>query len=302
MPVVCILAGAVLWGTMGIFVRTLTAYGFNDMQKIFYRGLFSAAIILIYLLIFDRSALKIRLRDIWCFIGTGIISFETFGFFYFYTINHADMSVAAILLYTAPTFVMCMSAIFFKEKFTLKKLAALLLTVVGCALVSGIAGAGLNLTALTLFTGIMSGLCYALYSIFATVALRRYSSMTVTFYTFVFSSIGTLPFINIPTTLTMVFTSGEAFVKMLLFAAVTSFFPYMLYTGGLKYTEAGKASVCASLEPVVAAILGFFVFSEGMRADVFAGIALVVSAIVIMNIKKRGTGQDCKANKNQYIC
>ena len=88
----------------------------DNMQLLFFRSAVTCITLFIYLLITDRSKLKINLKDIWYFLGTGILSFTLFGFSYFYTIQNASMSLAAMLLYTSPFFVMVMAGIFFREK------------------------------------------------------------------------------------------------------------------------------------------------------------------------------------------
>lgn len=120
-----ILAAAFLWGLTGIFVRTLNASGLDNMQLLFFRSFITSITLIIYLFFKDRSKLKINPKDIWYFIGTGVLSFTLFGICYFYTIAHASMSLAAMLLYTSPFFVMIMAAIFFREKITAAKIFAL---------------------------------------------------------------------------------------------------------------------------------------------------------------------------------
>ncbi|MBE7016249.1 MAG: DMT family transporter, partial [Ruminococcaceae bacterium] len=135
LPTISLLLAATLWGLTGIFVRNLTQMGLSTFDMIFFRSSVTAISMLIFLLITDRSKLKIDIRDWWYFFGTGILSFLLFGFCYFYTIKNASMSLAAILLYTSPFFVIIMARIFFKEKITAGKVIGLLLAVIGCFLI-----------------------------------------------------------------------------------------------------------------------------------------------------------------------
>lgn len=97
----------------------------------------AAAGLWIYLGIFHREDLKIRLRDFMVFIGTGVCSIVFFNIMYFITIERTTLSVAAILLYTAPCFVMLMSAAVFHEKITGMKMVALLLALLDAAVRPG---------------------------------------------------------------------------------------------------------------------------------------------------------------------
>ena len=64
---------------------------------------------------------------------------------------------------------------------------------------------------------------------------------------------------------------------------LTAFFPYLLYSTGLQYVESGKASILASVEPVVGTLLGVFLFHEALSLQEIAGIVLVLAAIVVLS-------------------
>ena len=118
--ILLVLAAGCMWGCMGLLVRPLNNVGLVTMDICFLRGFVTFVIMLAGLLVFDRTALKIRLKDIWCFVGTGALSVSFFNFCYFKTITLTSLSVAAVLLYTAPAFVMIMSFFLFKESMTNK--------------------------------------------------------------------------------------------------------------------------------------------------------------------------------------
>ena len=100
--ILLVLASGCMWGCMGLLVRPLNEIGLKTMDICFLRGFVTFVVMLVALLVFDRSALKIRVKDIWCFIGTGAFSVSFFNFCYFKTITLTSLSVAAVLLYTAP--------------------------------------------------------------------------------------------------------------------------------------------------------------------------------------------------------
>ena len=133
-----IIAAAVCWGLIGFFVRTLAAQGFSSMQIVALRSLAAAICVTLPLLRSGSAALRIRLRDLWLFVGTGICSLVFFNYCYFNAMQQTSLAVAALLLYTAPVFVMLMSLVCFGEAFTRTKALALLLTFSGCACVTGV--------------------------------------------------------------------------------------------------------------------------------------------------------------------
>ena len=92
-----------------------------------------------------------------------------FNSLYFYTIVNSRASIAVVLLYTSPVFVMILARIFFGEKITRYKLAALVLTIAGCVLVTGVLGEGYMPPAIAILTGVLTGLAYALNNIITSV-------------------------------------------------------------------------------------------------------------------------------------
>ena len=285
--IICVLLAATLWGSMGVFVRYLNSLGLSALEITQVRISVGFVAIASYLAIFRRDLLKIKLRDIWCFLGTGIVSLLFFSACYFKALEYTSLSVAAILLYTAPIFVMLMSLILFKEKMTLVKLVALLLAFGGCVLVSGIGGNMGNPWGIVL--GIASGFFYALYSIFSRFAINKgYSSLTIVFYTFLFCVIGCSFLSDWNTIGRVVFTPNTKTILLCLgLGIITGFLPYVFYSRGLELMESSKASIIASVEPVVGTLFGVFLFHEELTLLGGIGIALVLGAVVLLSLKKR---------------
>ena len=286
-PVLIILAGC-FWGSMGIFVRKLSTYGFSSIQIVSIRVTLAAIIFALVLLIKNRGGFKIALRDMPLFLGLGIGSILFFTVCYFTAITMMPLSTAAILLYTSPIWIMLMSVLFFHEKLDAKKLIALALAFAGCVLISGISGEGITLFGL--LVGLGSGIGYGLYSILGTIALRKYSPYTVTTYTFLFAAAGSL-FICKPANMVDTFSKvpdlGFLTLLCLLTALITAVIPFLLYTLGLERVEASKAGIMATIEPLVATLIGIVIFSEPITLMSGLGILLVLSAVVILNLKRK---------------
>lgn len=274
-----ILAGA-LWGIISIFVRTLSDNGYDSFKIMFFRAWLGAIVLFIYLAIFKREYIKIAIKDIWMFIGTGIVSLTAFSYCYFTTIVNCGAAVAVVLLYTSPIFVMLLSAIFFKEKITVKKLLALGMTFLGCILVAGLIGEGISLSVGAFFLGLGAGLGYALYSIFAGFAIKKYSSLTITLYTFIFSGIALL-FIENPIEL-IGGVSLSVMVPLLGVSVICAVLPYILYTLGLSQMDKSKAAVLVTVEPLVGTLLGLLAYKEEANVYKIVGIVLIFIAVIIL--------------------
>lgn len=154
-PALAIMAAASLWGFIGLFSYILMFYGFSPVQVIAVRTIAGALFMTAFLLMRSPALLKINLRDIWMFIGTGIISVVLFNLFYLTTFTLSSLSVAVMLLYTAPVFVMLLSLLLFKERLTFSKILALCSTISGCLFLSGMLTGSWQCPPEAFFTGIL---------------------------------------------------------------------------------------------------------------------------------------------------
>lgn len=283
-----ILAG-IFWGSMGIFVRRLAAYGFSPIQIVCIRVVLAALAFSLILLVKDQAGFMISRRDLPLFLGLGLGSVLVFTVCYFTAISMMSLSTAAILLYTSPIWIMLMSALFFHEKVTARKILALLLAFGGCVLVSGLSDGGL--TIIGLLIGLGSGIGYGLYSILGTIALRRHSPYTVTTWTFLSAALGSLV-ISHPGDMAGKFLAAPSLAGLLLLclltALITAVIPFLSYTLGLRSVEASKAGILATIEPMVATLIGVFVFSEPLTFMSGLGILLILAAVVILNVSAGG--------------
>ena len=281
-----VLASGILWGTMGLFVRDLNAAGLNSMQIVTARCFVTMVVVGIVILIKDRDAFRIKLKDWWIFFGSGVVSILVFTWCYFTTITLTSMSVACILLYTAPIFVMLISLAVFREKLTPAKVIALILAFIGCVLVSGFGG---QISGKGLIIGLISGLGYAGYSIFTSLGTKKgYKPFTITFYTFVFASVGSLFIGGVPDMAAKLSADPSLIGNAVLLGVVTAVFPYLLYSWGLTGMEASTAAIIASIEPVAATALGAIFFHEPVTVTTIGGMCFVLAAIVMLSgVKKR---------------
>ena len=106
-----VLIAGILWGTMGVFVNYFDSIGLGSIDIAGVRVFFASILVVLFIAIKDPRLLKIKIKDVWCFIGSGLISLMIFTICYFRTIVLASMSVAAVLLYTSPVFVIVLSFI-----------------------------------------------------------------------------------------------------------------------------------------------------------------------------------------------
>jgi drug/metabolite transporter (DMT)-like permease len=280
LPHGCVLAAGILWGCIGLFTRSLTAAGCSVGSIVLLRNCGALALMSVFFLLTDRGVFRIAPRHLPCFLGTGVVSVLLFTLCYFACQRLCSLAVAAVLLYTAPAFVVVFSALLWRERITKRKLLALGLAFLGCVCVAGLGG-GLSVTLTGVLLGLGSGLFYGLYSIFGRYALRHYSPKTVTYYTFVFAGAGSLAALR-PAELSAAFAAPGTLGLALGLATLSTVAPYLLYTKGLAALDSGRASILASIEPVTAAVVGILAFGEPMNAAVLLGLACIVACVAVL--------------------
>ena len=279
-----VIAAGVLWGMISIFIKGMNAGNISPLQVVLLRTIMASAIMALFLFFTNKRLLYFQLKDIWMFIGTGVISLTFFSLCYFQTIIESGASVAVILLYTSPIFVILFSLVLFQERITALKLAALVMTFAGCILVSGLGRDGGGITLKGFIIGLGSGFGYALYSIFSRFALKKYHVLTIIFYTFLFSGISIMPLSGLG--------SGGSLLQpqILLYGAGIAVFctvlPYLFYTYGMTKLETGKAAILVTIEPLVGTLVGCGLYGEPMTITKVIGILLTFGAVILLGLKK----------------
>lgn len=283
------IAGA-LWGTVSIFVKSMQMAGSNNFYTSFLR-VFIGFLLLAVLALYKEGfkAFKVNRQTLLSCILLGVFTQGFFNLAYSTSINYIGASLGAVLLYTAPLFTTIFSRILFKEKITFFKSLALLVNIFGCALTI----TGGHFTSITLNTkgvliGIAAGFFYSLAAIFGRFTAGQASSLVVTTYNFLFASIflgiSLRPWHSVSAPL-----NSNLLLLGIGYAIIPTALAYLIYfTGVQRIKETSKIPIAASIETVSATLVGIFIFHESLGLGNIAGIALVLSSIVIMNIKKAG--------------
>lgn len=254
------------------------AAGVTPLQGAAWRATGAFAIVLLYCLLTNQRALRVARRDLALFALYGAISVAVYMVVYLIAIERTTVATAAVLLYTAPVWVVILARVLFAEPMTRMKIVALLLTFAGTMLVIGGAGAsGLRVDLYGIFAGLAAGLTYGLYSIFGKLTLRRYSPLTTVVYSLGF---GALLLLVASRGLRPVPAEGRLALAYLI--AVPTVAAYVLYAAGLRRVEAGRASIVATLEPVVAAAAGALILREPFGAGQWLGAVLVLVGVALV--------------------
>ncbi|MFZ3047625.1 MAG: EamA family transporter [Desulfatirhabdiaceae bacterium] len=276
-----IIAAAAQWAMIGPFARLAFQEGVPPMEVAFWRALLTWFMFAIHATI--RGETRLKREDIGFVIIFGLSGVSLFYGAYQMAVKQGGAALAAVLLYTAPAWVTVLARIFFREKITLVKLMSLVLTLVGVAAISGAgqAGDGQSISVSALLFGLVSGFCYSLYYIFGRHFSGRYSSPNLFLYLLPIGILGLLPWT------TFTHKSPTAWMALIFLSLVSTYGANFCYYASLKYLEASRASIMATLEPVITVIVAYFWWQESLSAISLIGCALILTAVVMVVAEKK---------------
>ena len=289
-----IICSAVCRGCIGLSNRMLTQAGMELGNRVFVRNFGTLVVLTVVFALLHREVFRIQWKHLPIFAGSGLVSILLLSVVYFQCQTMCSLSLAAVLLYLAPSFVVLFSALLWKTPLTGRKLAALGVSLLGCVLVSGILGGEMTASWGGIALGVASGLCYASYTVFAHYGLAHYESYTMIYWTFVFAGLGSVFFADIPALLA-VWQQPKGVWGTVLVVLVATALPYYFYTKGLEGVESGKASIITNVEPMVETLMGVVVFHEAFTLWTALGIACVVGAVALLAGGKDADGAKQRA-------
>ena len=250
------------------------------------RVILASAIILLVFLFFSRDLLRIRPRDIPFFLFLGGVVMAVVTGSYLYTISKIQVAAAILIQYLAPIFVAIFAMLFWKERPTFLKIAALFLAFGGCFLVVG--GYNLKLLQMNLLGilgGLTSAITFAGYSLLGERAMHRYKPWTVLFYALAFSAL-TWHVVYPPFTYCRAGYSLAEWGWIFYISIVGTILPFGLFFAGINHIRSTRASITATLEPIFAGFLAFMLLGETLLLLQVVGGCMVILAIVVLQLQQ----------------
>jgi len=282
-----VFAAALLWSLIGPFSRTVLDAGVGPLEIAFWRALIAGAAFALHALL-TRQA---RLRP-WPSGGTDLAALAAFaliGVTLFYAalalaIDAGGISLAFVLLYTAPAFVALLAWPLLGEPLSRRKLLLVGLAMVGVALVARAGnGAGVSVSVAAIAWGLASGASYASYYLFGKWVLARYAPVTVFAWVLPLGALGLLPLVRFAP-----HKPPEAWFWLVVLSLVSTYLAYLVYYTGLRRTEASRAVLVATIEPVAAAALAAALFGERLGWWGWGGATLIVAAAAGAALQRQG--------------
>ena len=293
-----VVAAASIWGTLGLFAKILYAQGVSFEALVAVRASVGWVAVMAFVLATGKAkSLRVSGRDLAFLAPLGLVGIGFFYLLYFFTVGESTVGTAAILLYSSPAFVVVLARLFLREALNAAKVLALSLTAGGIFLVAGAYDpSNLEVTPTVLLTGLLSGLTYGLYSIFGRPLTGHLSPSIILSYALFFGSLllvaAALPTLDTLAGLPASSYATEAALLLLLpallfmLAVVHTTLGFALYTFGLARLGAGRAAIVATVEPVVAGVLGTALLGEALTAPKLVGALLVISGAALAQVSR----------------
>jgi DME family drug/metabolite transporter len=269
-----ILAAAVLWGLIGLISKWILAEGVSALEIAFWRALLGGGAFAVHASLVGRARLRTA-ADALPFTAFALVGVSLFYSSLILAIDAGGISLAFILLYSAPLFVLFAARLILHEPLTPRKLALAPLAVIGIALVASGGGSGITVSPASVTWGLLAGLSYASYYIFGKRLLVHYRPATIFAWVLPLGALGLLPFIPFAG------KSTTAWLLLGILALLSTYLAYLLYYLGLARVEASRAVLVATIEPVVALTLAAIVFGERFGPSGLVGSALILLTAVL---------------------
>ena len=246
-------------------------------------------IVLLFALVLLRGwkRLRLPLADFRRMFVLGILGVAASNYLYYLAIQRTNVATAIILQYTAPILVLLYTVARGLQKPTMQRVGAVALAVTGIALVIGIFGSGgFRLDAIGVLAALGAAFSFAFYNVGGHSILARYDRWTVLLYVILSASLFWMV-VNPPWKIAAAHYSAGQWFFLLLFSLISVLAPFALYFAGLQHLEPTRAIVVSCLEPVFSIVIAALTLGEVMKPLQAVGIALVLVAIVVVQLPDR---------------
>ena len=277
----------ILWGCIGYFIHLLSEAGSTPVLTSLLRMSFALVIIgMVTVAKFGIGAFRISRRAIGLCLLLGLLCHGFYNIIFSLAVELTGVTISTILMNTAPIFTMAASVILLNEKISALKIVAMLINIIGCMLVA--TGGSVEVLVLSWFgilCGLGSGFCYGMTAIFGKMAGSSENPFVISTYTYLIATLFLVFFMGTDDWALVMNT--QRLTLGFLYALIPTVLAYIFYFEGLsKITESSKVPVIASVEAVIAALIGVFILDEQIGTMNIFGITLVLISIMLINYRR----------------
>lgn len=283
MPSLMILAAGACWGTLLIWGKFFSDKGFSLFEVAFYYMAFISLMLLPFVIFKKGMMLK---KELWKFyLQFGIIGASLQIFQFGGVVLGVPVALAAMLLYSQPVWSVIFGKLLLKESITKAKIAAVVLAIIGVAVLLNPFSEAAPLNVFGALAALMGGVSLSLWNIWSRKSQVENQPQITTLFSFVFFSslilILLYPLLSylMPDQLLTGVKLGnvsEFWPFIILFAINSGPIASLLYYRGIGKVEASSAGVLLLTEPLTAALLALLFFSQPLTANIILGGAFIL--------------------------
>ena len=270
---------AVLYSTMGIFGKLLYATGMDSHQVVILRFLCSTVLLGAFMLVWRKEPLVSRQKAVY---GQAVFYFAS-AFLYFFAVERMNAGITTVFFYLYPAMVAAINMAVFHERITAAVAVALVLSIMGLVLISGVVGGELVLDPLGIAFALASALAFAIYTVLIQVTGRIEGSFTVTF-TLSWTSLLASCVVFAPAVPAMFSLTPYQLLVGCAIALACTILPVVLYIQAVKHIGGTKTSLLGISETPSSLLLAFLILGETIAPLEGVGIILIVASVVAITI------------------
>ena len=277
------LAALLIYGTNGVVASMISL---NSAVITLFRSSIGALILIIIFFISRNKLSVFRYPKDLIFIAISGIAMAADWLFLFEAYQQIGVSLSILINYTGPVFVIIFSPVFFKEKITPAKIIALILTLIGVALISGqIVIEGLNIRGL--FCACMSSLSYVILVITDKLC-SDVEGMENSMVQLFFTAVTVIIFVGISQGFNFTVLRTDWF-PLIWLGIVNTGIGCLLYFSSIIKLPAQTVAVMGYIEPLSSVIISALILKEKMTFLQIAGAVLIIGGAIYGEISGRRT-------------
>ena len=295
--VVAVITAGTGYAFMSILVKWAFQLGLGPIQVIALQSWIASIALLIYAVFFKREIFKVSLHTLGLLTVQGLVGALGTSLLYAFALKFLPVSVAILLLYLYPTLVLAAGVLIWHKKVGRQELIALLLTLGGTTLASGIFSGVGTVALIGIVLGLASAVAYAVFNIVGEIVLTKVSPLVAMCFTQWVCAIGLLVIMK-GDILSIPWQNAETWEVGLLLATVASIIPFYMILVGIKRLGADQAAILSTFELPMTFILAAVFLNEFPTGDQWIGGCLVLAGILLLNWR-RNSEQRNEENINQ---
>lgn len=276
-----------------IFAKKAYEVGADPVTLLFIRLLFAAPLFLLlayWNATHNSEEKKISKTEILSLIGLGILGYYLSSLMDFVGLSYISASLERIILFSYPTIVVLLTALFFRSSLDRKDYLALLITYLGIYIVfSEELKQTVSIPMETLIKGgllVFGSACtYALYLIGSGFIIPRIGAARFTAYSMLIATVAMMLHYVIAKGITFPSYDNPIIWYGLAMALFSTFMPAYFLSKGIHLIGSERSSVISTIGPVSTIILANIVLGETMTWIQVGGTLIVIAGVLIISLK-----------------